>query len=306
MGRSSAGQGDDRRARIAAQRAAQRRAQTRNRLIIAGGAVVVVVAVVIALVLAHGGSGGSGQASDSGSPGPTGTELASLTAQVTSVPAAVLDQVGGGQATSVPSAITGDPLTSDGKPEMLYIGAEYCPYCAAERWSMIVALSRFGTFTGLATIRSAARNGAGSAEPYPNTATWTFANASFASSYLTFTSVEEFTNIPDPSTGGYTTLQTPTAEQQALLEKYDAANNGAIPFIDFGNRYMSVGASYDPGVLKGLTWSQIAADLHEPTTQVAKSALGAANYITAALCKLTNGKPATACTSAVQALQARI
>jgi thiol-disulfide isomerase/thioredoxin len=238
----------------------------------------VVVAVVIAIVLAHGGS--SGQASDSGSPGPTGTELASLTAQVTSVPAAVLDQVGGGHATSVPSAITGDPLTSDGKPEMLYIGAEYCPYCAAERWSMIVALSRFGTFTGLATT--------------------------FTSGYVAFTPVEEYTNLPDPSTGGYTTLMTPTAQQQALLEKYDTANNGAIPFIDFGNRYMSVGASYDPGVLRGLTWSQIAADLHSPSTQVAKSVLGAANYLTAVLCKLTNGKPATACTAAVQALQSRI
>jgi hypothetical protein len=171
---------------------------------------------------------------------------------------------------------------------------------------MIVALSRFGTFTGLATTHSAARNGAGTAEPYPNTATWTFANARFTSNYLTFTSVEEFTNIPDPSTGGYTTLQTPTAEQQALLQKYDAASNGAIPFIDFGNRYMSVGASYDPGVLKGLTWSQIATDLHDPTTAVAKSALGAANYITAALCKLTSDKPATACTAAVQALQSKI
>ena len=304
MGKSSAGPGNDRRARIAAQRAAAQRAQRRNRLLLAGGAIVVVVAVALALVLTHHNSGG--QAPGSASPGPTGTELASLTTQVTSVPAAALDQVGGGRVTSVPSAITGDPLTSGGKPEMLYIGAEYCPYCAAERWPMIVALSRFGTFTGLATTRSAARNGAGTAEPYPNTATWTFANASFTSSYLTFTSVEEYTNIPDPSTGGYTTLQTPTAEQQALLEKYDAANNGAIPFIDFGNRYMSVGASYDPGVLQGLTWSQIATDLHDPTTTVAKSALGAANYITAALCKLTSNKPATACTQAVQALQSKI
>jgi len=304
MGKSSAGPGDDRRARIAAQRAAQQRAQRRNRLLIAGGAIVVVVAVALALVLTHRGSGG--QASGSASPGPAGTELAGLTAQVTSVPAAALDQVAGGRVTSVPSAITGDPLTSGGKPEMLYIGAEYCPYCAAERWPMIVALSRFGTFTGLATTRSAARNGAGTAEPYPNTATWTFANAKYTSDYVTFTSVEEYTNIPDASTGGYTTLQTPTAEQQALLQKYDAANNGAIPFIDFGNRYMSVGASYDPGVLQGLTWSQIATDLHDPTTTVAKSALGAANYITAALCKLTSNKPVTACTQTVQALQAKI
>ena len=34
------------------------------------------------------------------------------------------------------------------------MGAEYCPYCAAERWSMIVALGRFGTFSGLQTMRS--------------------------------------------------------------------------------------------------------------------------------------------------------
>jgi len=254
----------------------------------------------------RGSGGGSGQATDSGSPGPTGASLAGLVAQVTSVPATVLDQVGGGQATALPSAISGTPLTSGGKPEMLYIGAEYCPYCAAERWSMIVALSRFGTFSGLATIRSAAHNGAGDAEPYPSTATWTFANASYASSYLTFTPVEEFTNIPDPSTGGYTTLMTPTTKQQALLEQYDAANNEAIPFIDYGNQFMSVGASYNPGVLQGLTWSAIAADLHDPSTQVAKSVLGVANYMTAVLCKLTGDKPATACTAAVQALQARI
>jgi hypothetical protein len=304
MGKSSAGQGGSRRDRIAAQRAAQQRAARRNRLLLAGGAIVVVVAVVLAIVLLHGGNGGKPSAS--GSPGPTGAALDQVTAQVTSVPMAVRDQVGAGHATAKPTAITGDPLTSGGKPEMLYIGAEYCPYCAAERWAMIVALSRFGTFTGLATIRSPERNGGGTAEPYPNTATWTFVNSTFISSYLAFTPVEEYTNIPDPSTGGYTKLQSLTAEQQALLQKYDSANQGAIPFIDFGNQYTSVGASYDPSVLQGLTWSQIATDLHNPATPVAKAVLGAANYMAAALCKLTGNKPATACTPTVQALQARI
>jgi hypothetical protein len=171
---------------------------------------------------------------------------------------------------------------------------------------MIVALSRFGTFSGLSTIRSAARNGAGTAEPYPNTATFTFVNASYTSKYLTFTPVEEFTNIPDPSTGGYTTLQTPTAEQQALIQKYDAANQGAIPFIDYGNKFMSVGASYNPGVLSGLSWSQIADDMRTPSSPVAQGVLGTANYATAAICSLTGDQPATACTPAVKALQAKI
>jgi hypothetical protein len=296
-------QNGGRRTRIAAQRAADQRAQRRNRLLLAGGAVVVVVAVALTFVLLQG-SGSSG--GSAGSPGPTGASLTKLVSQVTSVPAAALDQVGKGAVTTTPSSITGPTLTSGGKPEMLYIGAEYCPYCAAERWAMIVALSRFGTFSGLATIRSAARNGAGEAEVYPSTATWTFAKARYTSKYLTFTPVEEYTNIPDKATGGYTTLQAPTAAQQALLQKYDGASQGAIPFIDYGNKFMSVGATYNPGVLQGLTWSEIAADLHTPSSSVAQSVLGAANYATAAICGLTKDQPAAACTPAVRALQAKI
>src|SRR6185312_6914517 len=34
-------------------------------------------------------------------------------------------------------------LTSKGLPEVVYVGAEYCPYCAAERWGTIIALDRF-------------------------------------------------------------------------------------------------------------------------------------------------------------------
>jgi hypothetical protein len=189
---------------------------------------------------------------------------------------------------------------------MLYIGAEYCPYCAAERWAMIVALNRFGTFSGLAPIRSAAKDGGGNAEPFPLTPTWTFAKASYTSSFLTFTPVEGYTNIPDKATGFYTVLQPPTAAQQALLNKYDAAFQGAIPFIDYGNRYLSVGASYNPAILSGLTWAQIADDLHDPSSTVAKSVLGTANFATAAICSLTNNQPASACTATVRALQAKI
>jgi hypothetical protein len=55
---------------------------------------------------------------------------------------------------------------------------------------------------------------------------------------------------------------------------------GAIPFVDYGGKYLSVGASYDPGVLQGLTWAPL----------------------TAALCELTGNRPATACTSTVRSL----
>ena len=281
--------------------------RARNEVVLlAGGAIIVVVAVVLALVLFHRSGGGSPASAASGGTGPTGAASSGIVGQVTSVPAVTLDQVGAGQASAKPSSVSGQALTANGKPEVLYMGAEYCPYCAAERWSMINALSRFGTLSGLSAIRSAARNGGGTAEPYPNTPTWTFARATYASAYLAFTPVEMNTSIPDKATGGYTALQRPTSAQQALTDSYDAAYQGAIPFIDYGNKYVSVGASYDPGVLKGLTWAQIAADLHDPASPVARAVLGTANYMTAAICALTGDQPASACAAAITALQAKI
>jgi hypothetical protein len=313
MGKASRTKVDtSRREKIAAQRAAERRAEKRRRILIASGSIVAVVAIVLAFVVVK---LNSKPPSSSASNGPTGAALSSVVANVTSVPASVLDKVGSGngQFTGKIQTITGGtPLTANGKPEMLYMGAEYCPYCAAERWAMIVALSRFGTFSGLTTIHSAAANGAGSAEPYPNTPTWTFVNSKFTSPYLTFTPVEMQTNIPDKSSGTYTTLQTPTSAQEALLTKYDgppyvdASAAGSIPFINFGNQYVSIGASYNPQVLAGLSWSQIAADLHNPASKVAQAINGTANYITAAICKMTGNQPGSACTATVKSLQSSL
>jgi thiol-disulfide isomerase/thioredoxin len=304
-----------RREKIAAQRAAERRAEQRRRIFMASGAVVVVLAIVLVFVVVKLNSKPSASG-DTASSGPTGSALTSLVNTVTSVPASTLNAVGngGGSITNVPIKISGTPLTANGKPEMLYMGAEYCPYCAAERWAMIVALSRFGTFNGLTTIHSAARSGAGSAEPYPNTPTFTFAHATYTSPYLTFTPVELNTNIPDPSNGAYTTLQTPTAAQQALMTKWDnqpyipsSEPAGSIPFIYFGGKSMIVGTSPSQNqALTGLNWNQIAADLHNPNSAVAKAELGEANYITAAICQMTGNQPASACTSTVQALESQL
>ena len=280
-------------------------------MLIAGGAIIAVIVVVVAFVLLRGNNSTPSTSGSGASAPPTGSALDAVVTKTTTVPAATLDQVGAGQVSATPTTITGAPLTSGGKPEMLYMGAEYCPYCAAERWGMIVALSRFGTFTGLATIHSAAKDGAGNAEVYPNTPTWTFLNANYTSNYLTFTHVEENTNIPDASNGFYTSLQTPTSAQQAIITKYDTSaydpalgsNSGSIPFIDFGNKYMIAGASYNPQLLAGKTWAQIATALKDPSSQIAKAVDGTANYVTAAICATTGNQPASACTPTVTALE---
>jgi hypothetical protein len=303
-----------RREKIAAQRAAERRADQRRRILIASGSIVVVLAVVLTLIVIKLNNKPSPSSAQGLSNGPTGSALTSLVNTTTSVPASTLDSVGKGTFTGKIQTITGNPapLVSNGKPELLYIGAEYCPFCAANRWAMVVALSRFGTFSGLATVHSAVSNGAGNQEPYPNTPTFTFAHATYSSPYLSFASVEQETNIPDSSTGGYTTLQTASSAQLALLTKYDAppyidsSQAGAIPFLDFGNKYVSLGVSYSNTALSGLTWSQIATDLHNPNSTVAKAVDGTANYFTAVICKMTGNQPASACTPTVQSIESQL
>jgi Domain of unknown function (DUF929) len=284
------------RERIAAQRAAARRAEIRNRVFLASGALVVVIGIVVAFVLVK-----ANAKPKPGAPsnGPTGAALATVVDKVTSVPASTLQTVGPGTVTGGLTSATGPPLTQGGKPQVLYICAEYCPYCAAQRWALIVALSRFGTFSGLRTIHSASR------DVYPNTPTFTFAGSRYTSRYVSFAPVEETTNVPN-GPQSYTPLQKPTAAQQALATKYDS--QGSIPFIDFGNKYVEVGnmAGFGPQVLAGKSWNQIAAALSDPSSPIAKAVGGAANYTTAAICKLTNSQPASPCTPAVKALEAKL
>jgi hypothetical protein len=328
MGKASRTKQDpDRRARIAAQREAARRAEQRKRIYIAGGSILAVIVVVVTFVIIK--TNSSGGSAGSASNGPTGAALTSLTNEVTGVPQSVLDQVGGGSIAStdfIPASqiagasasgagyfsnVNGTPLTSGGKPEVLYIGAEYCPFCGAQRWSMITALSRFGTFTGLKTVHSS------STDYDPNTPTWSFYGSTYTSKYITFTSVEETTNERQGNSSNtstpYVTLQTPTSAEEALLNQYDPGNpsqgtGGAIPFIDLGNKYVQVGnmSPYSPDMLKGKTWSQVAAAMTQPSSTIAKAADGNANYMIAGICKLTNNQPSTACTPAIQALEAKI
>jgi Domain of unknown function (DUF929) len=275
------------REKIAAQRAAARRSEIRKRAFLAGGGVVVVVAIVLVIVFV--GLGNKSSGSGSSNIPVTGVALpASVSGKVTTVPPSTLDTVGTGSLSSgLPiKAVSDRALVSNGKPEMLYIGAEFCPYCAAMRWSMAVALSRFGTLSPLHGIYSS------SSDVDPHTATLTFYKSSYTSNYMTFTPVENETVTKAQ-------LQATTPAQTALWQKYGSSPQGlGYPFIDIGNKYVITGPLFDPGVLKGLTWAQIAADLHSPSSPVAQAVNGAANLITAAICKMTNGQPGSVCTSA--------
>lgn len=297
MGKAERNRQMSAREKIAAQQTVAREAdQRRRRLFIAAGSVTVVIAIVVALIVAKSLGGGAKPGSTAGS---VSTVAATVGKDISSVPAATLDTVGAGHAYPAkdgvyPHAIqTISPpgsLTSNGKPQVIYVGGEYCPYCAAERWALAVALSRFGSLSGLRLIHST------SSDVYPSTPTLSFYKSTYTSKYVTFSPTEAATVTEKP-------LQPLTALDKSLMTKYDAppyipkSASGSFPFVDIGNRYVIDGASYDPGLLAGLTWAQIGADLANPNSPVGQAIDGTANRITAAICKITHNQPGAVCTS---------
>jgi len=199
--------------------------------------------------------------------------------QVITVPAAVLTRVSPGQEIIPLQTVktSGPPLTIGGKPAIVFVSEESCPFCAAERWSLAVALSHFGTWSHLGSTTSSAT------DVYPNTATLSFRTAVYHSTELTLRTTELADNAGHP-------LQAQSPLDTRLIGAFDvppyvnsADQPGAVPFLDIANRYILTGAQYNPQVLAGLSAAQIASQLSNPSSPVAQAIDGSAQVIIATL-----------------------
>lgn len=200
-----------------------------------------------------------------------------------------LASIGVGSGVTPPSKICGNPLVSSGKPLVYYVGGEFCPFCAAERWSMVIALSKFGSFSNLTYMISWGNENPG----YQNISTLSFNYASYSSKYISFLGIEEL-NRNDQ-------VQHPlNSSEKALIAKYDSS--GSIPFVDVANNYTVVGSQYTPPTLSGLGWDQIGSQLDNPNSAIAKSIDGAANTLITAICNSDGGLPTTVCSQSFAAL----
>ena len=211
--------------------------------------------------------------------GVLGTQISfPLYENLTNVSFSTLATIGnGGSGVAPPTAITSAPLTDGTKPEVLYIGAEFCPYCAAERWALVVALSKFGNFTNLEYMQSAADDG--------NIATLTFLNANYSSKYLAFVTVEN-------EDRDHNNLQTPTGAEETLWQEF---NPNSYPFVDIGGQYDIVTSQYTFGDLTNLNWTQIGSQLNNASSPTAKAIDGAANTLIASFCSITKQMPSSVC-----------
>jgi Domain of unknown function (DUF929) len=224
--------------------------------------------------------------------------LPGLPASASSVSAYSSTLIGAGGLT----AVSGPPLTRGGKPEILYVATEYCPYCAMENWPLIVALSRFGQFTDMTTSRSP------EFEHVAPIDSWTFYGSHYASPYLSFVPVERYSNVlvnakANPAvSASYRKLQQLTPAQQAIFARYDKSRS--TPFLDFGSQAAQTGSGPIPTqLMTGKSWSQIAAALRRPGTDLGSALITEADLLTAELCRLTGDRPATACPAFITSIQ---
>lgn len=249
-------------------------------------AVVVVVAIALGVSHAHDSANSPSSTSHAGK-----TSNPTLLQLVTHIDPAVYVAVGtGGQGDQLTALPKASPLVdASSKPIVFFVGSETCGACAAQRWSIVVALSRFGTFSHLPLLIAAAGTATSAV-----TTTFTFYGSAYTSTYLDFVGVEQ-----TDSAGK--TLQTLTADGQRLLSTYDAppyvaaSLSGNIPWLDIGNRYVTQGSRF---LLQGQAWGQIANGLSTPSAPVTQAIIGSANYLTAAICKATSMKPASVCQAA--------
>jgi hypothetical protein len=230
---------------------------------------------------------------------PAPAQIAQL---VTSVPASTLNQVGAGDSRNPITShsfgiVKGDGhFTTDGKPQIVTVELAWCPHCAANSWALAVALSRFGTFSGLGEINTGTYFCKTAEDPcnlnplycFPYTHGLSFMGSVYRSPYVSFAAVE----LQDVN--GHN-LQKPNRHERRSLTAVHL--QGVTPAISVGGAWGFAGSGYDPATLAHMTWSQIAGTLADPHNRVARQVDGLANLFAAAICSATNGRPGRVCSS---------
>jgi hypothetical protein len=186
------------------------------------------------------------------------------------------------------------PKLIQGHAWTLFVGGQFCPFCASIRWPFVKALSRFGTFTGLGEMHSQlGADGFNFSIP-----TYDFVHATYSSPYVTLRTVEVADANGNP-------LQTLNDDETDLVNHLDPG--GAIPFVFVGGTYVAQ-LPYSPLLLNGHSYSQIVAEVNAENPGPLGQAINAeADALTAALCTTDGTQPASVCGQpAIQALIHRL
>ncbi len=179
--------------------------------------------------------------------------------------------------------VTNEPLRrASGKSLVFFMGAGFCPFCAAERWAIVEALGKFGKWEGLVETTSADHD-----EKYLNIPTVSFARAKYESEYVEFVGRETADRNFEP-------LQELEEKDYEILDTFNP--DQIIPFLLVDGQFMQVGAGYSPQILEGMDHVKVKAELGNPASPVGKAMQAEIDNIAALICKSIGGK-AGACNS---------
>ena len=166
--------------------------------------------------------------------------------------------------------VSKDTMRRDGRLFVFFMGAEHCPHCAAERWSIVRALQKFGQWGGLKQTMSAARD-----ELFLNLPTYDFTEASYTSEHVEFVARE----IKDRE---FKPLQKLLKTEEKLVRQYNSERS--IPFLLIGGRFMQIGAGFTPKIFIGHTFRQTETELKKTESEIRKTIDAEANIIAALMC----------------------
>ncbi len=184
---------------------------------------------------------------------------------------------------------TGQPaLAGPGTPiPVFFLGAQFWPFCAAERWPLTRALMQFGTFSTLNEEHSTA-NGSGTS--FPALPTYDLRTAKYDSQYVRLRVMEVADHEGKP-------LDQPDAEEQQWLNAFNP--KGQWPFIMVNGQFTQIGPGYPPQVLAGQQFGDLRAALQGGTATPATDAINReAATITRVICAADGGQPADVCARA--------
>jgi thiol-disulfide isomerase/thioredoxin len=166
--------------------------------------------------------------------------------------------------------VSKDTMRRDGRLFVFFMGAEHCPHCAAERWSIVRALQKFGQWSGLKQTMSAARD-----ELILNLPTYDFNEASYTSQHVEFVARE----IKDRE---FKPLQKLLKTEEKFVQQYNSERS--IPFLLIGGRFMQIGAGFAPKIFIGHTFRQTETELKKAESEIRKTIDAEANIIAALMC----------------------
>ena len=173
---------------------------------------------------------------------------------------------------------------------LFFVGAGFCPYCAAMRWPVVLTLLRFGQLSHLTLTRS------GAYDVDPNTPTFGFHRVDFTASgnSLVFRHLELLNRQHQLD-------ERPTTAENALITRLDRPPytrfSGGIPIIVIGDRMVQLGAPVSPSLFKGMDWRQITAVLSSGHGPLWTSVMSETDDLTKAVCAVTGKRPSWVCKS---------